>query len=741
MSMFRLSGDGMAGGTVTPELMAALKSRVELMESDFSGVTAGDYDAVRLCEWDGQNRDGLLHDDGINEAFPFEGAPDFRVRLADGIINEEALMYLLAAMRAQIYVIGPGSGVQRGKKLQALAEWMKSSLWGKKYARAVLELAQYVLGDSPAVGMMKVTWRNVKRIRVMEISTPEAVELFTAGFMEQFLLANPDAVREEAAIAANAAQTEFAGELSAAGDDMDEDLASRLVDALPYLSQRRAKRVVRDLRLYGKAKFPRPMTVFEGPDLEAARFFTDFVFEGYATSFDDLDCWFEPVWLTEAGARQLALEEGWSQAFQDALFGTETNHADGGNMKGKATLLVAGQTEAPEQHKEHFQVIRAWVQLTNDDGVVGRYWLTFRKDIPEAATPLRSMDYPHGQWPAVFFEREVLNKALLAGRGITELVSGEQGILKLLVDGFGANAVLNNTPAILSSGTKNSGQNYIEPLYEIQLRTGGKFEFMDGPKAPVQVPEMIKWLERNVDAQHGRPNADVPQTRTDMIRQARVIWFLIQLGDVWRQALALCQEYMTPELLEAVTGRDGAAIIKDKKEIEGPFTLSLHFNPEDLDIDKLKAKAAMIKDVLVPLSPGTISTSEVVAHVVNALFPQLELVKAGDQAQSDEIADEENQYIRILAGLEDKRPTDGSIAYGTRLQWLQGQLERNMAQVQALPAEAKLRLEDRLAFLGAQDEQFGTNAQIGREGAERIAGGGPGGPSGHGGPDGRALAG
>jgi hypothetical protein len=55
-------------------------------------------------------------------------------------------------------------------------------------------------------------------------------------------------------------------------------------------------------------------------------------------------------------------------------------------------------------------------------------------------------------------------------------------------------------------------------------------------------------------------------------------------------------------------------------------------------------------------------------------------------------------------------------------------LQRNVAQVQALPTETKLRLEDRMAYLGAQDEQFGTNAQIGREGAERMAeGGGEGG--------------
>lgn len=717
MSMFRLSGDGMANGTVSDDLLTMLKGRLEQMQTDFAGVDPRAWEPVRLCAWEGQDKDGLRHDESGAEAFPFEGAPDFRVRLADGIINDEALLYLVAAMRAQIYVIGPGNGAQRGKSLQALAEWLKTSLWGRKYIRTVLEVAQYMLADTPAVGLVKVVWREVKKLRLEELTLPAAVELFSTGFMEQYKAGNPDATDEEAAVMAGAAREEFAGMLSAPGDEDDEALAELLLGALPYLKKARARRVVKDLRKFQVAKFPRPATVFEGPDLEACRFFEDFVFDGYATSFDDLDCWFEPLWLTEAAGRQLALDEGWSEQFQDDLFGVSADHTEGGGKKGVAAIRIGSAAEEPEEHREHYQVLRAWLQLTNDDGIVGRYWLTFRPDIG-AATKLRSMDYSHGKWPAVFFEREVLNKAVLAGRGIPELVCGEQGILKVLVDGIGANAVLNFTPPILDYGRKDSGQPYIEPLAAIQMRNpNGIFKFMDGPRAPTGVIDTIRWMEQNVDAAHGRPNSLVPQARTDMVRQAKVIMFLGQLAEVMAQSMMLCQEFMTPELLEKVTGKDGAAIIKDKKEIEGPFTLSVHFNPEDMDIEKLTKKATVVKDILMQMDrEGIIATSEICAHVVGALFPQLEFVKSGDQAKSDEIEDEENTYVRLLAGLQDKRPTDGSIAYEMRAQWLEGHLQQNMDQVAGLPDATKLRIEERLEFLRAQAEQFGQNAQIGREG-------------------------
>jgi hypothetical protein len=720
MSLFRLSGDGMADGrNASPELMTMLKDKVAEFNQDYRDETGGAFDAVRLCVWNNQDRDGLRHNTETEDAFPFEGAPDYRYRLADRIINETAMIWLLAAMRAQVTIVGPGSGIQRGKKLQALAEWIRSSLWGKNYARTILELAQYTNGDSPAIGLVKCEWRNVKALKAEEITTEQAMEIFVTAFLAKFQEMSPDAVEEEAGEAARVAGEEFEASLASEDPEALDAMSERLTEALPYLTMRRARRVMKDLKKYGKAVFPRPITVFEGPDIQAAQFYRDFIFDKNATDFESLDLWFEPLWLTESSARKLAIEEGWSRKFQDELFGDEDGaHVDGAHgRKGIPDMQIGMVGEDPDLHKDHYQVLRARLQLTNDDGIVGHYWVTFRSDIEDSATPLRLAD-----WPGVLFQREVLGKQLLAGRGITELVSGDQGLLKLLVDGFGINSILNSAPPVLDYGRKDSGQIYIEPLLSISLRNAqSKVEFMKGPEFPRQTPEIIQWLERNVDIYFGRPNEGVPAALTDVIKQGQLIWFLAQLAEVWKQALILCQKYMTPEMLEKVTGKNGAAVIQNKEDIDGPFTLTLHFNPEDLDLEKLKVKIELIKSILPMDQKGIVSLSEVVAHFVGAVFPQFELVKSEDQAQSDEIKDEQNVYMRLLAGLEDERPTDGSLSYGVRLQWLESHMQENMDKIAALDDKTKLMLEDRLEFLRAQAEQFGQNAQIGREGAERKA--------------------
>jgi len=721
MSVFRLSGDGLADGRVASvELMEMLKEKVAEFNRDYAGHEGGTYDNMRLCVWENQHADGLRHGSDDEPAFPFEGAPDFRVRKADQIINEKAMMWLIAAMRAQVTIVGPGKGIQRGKKLQALAEWLRGTLWGRRYARAILELAQYVNGDTPAVGLMKVEWRNVKQLKAEEITLETAMEIFVTAFLAKFQEMQPDAVEAEAAEAAALAGGEFEAAIGSEDPQVLEQMAMRLTEALPYVKMRRARKVMKDLKKFGRAMFPRPVTVFEGPSIEAAQFYRDFIFEKWATDFEALDIWFEPLWLTESSARKLAVEEGWSRKFQDALFGEQDGEPfeDGTNSKrGVADLDIGMENESTDYHRDHFQVVRARLQLANDDGIVGHYWITFRSDVEDAATGLKLAD-----WPGVLFEREVLGRQLLAGRGVTELVSGDQGTLKVLVDGFGTNAILNGAPPILDYGRKDSGQIYIEPLLSIALRNANsRVEFMKGPEFPRQTPEMIAWIERNLDGYFGRPNEDVPAGITEVVKQGELIWFLSQLAEVWKQALLLCQRYMTPEMLDRVTGKNGAAVIQDKAEIEGPFSLTLHFNPEDLDLEKLKVKVDLLKSILPLDQKGIVSTSEAVAALLSAIFPQFEMVKTEDQAQSDEVRDEQNVYMRMLAGLEDERPTDGSISYGARLQWLEGHMEQNMEKIAALDDKTKLMLDDRREFLRAQAEQFGKNAEIGREGAERKA--------------------
>lgn len=716
--MFTIKGDGLVDGKVDANLMQLLRGKVTELNTTYQNWTPRQYEAERLCVWAGQSRDGLKHDTDHDVARPFDGAPDVRVRLADKLINETNLMFLLAVMRAQIYVIGPGQGVQRAKKLMALAEWLKTSLWGKKFARSVLELGNYVMGDSPGIGLMMVPWREVKGLKIEEIDTDTAASIFAAGFAAQYAAAEPDAVDADVAAAGEVARQEFLTVLGGTDQQAIDDMALRMTETLSYLRPARARKVLASLKRTGRAKFPRPFDEYVGPDLEACRFGEDFVFEEGARDFHDLDVFFQGRWLSEGQARALALEEGWSNAFQEALLGSGKTGEDGGGLKGKEGLRFVN--DPVEEHKEHYQVVRAFVRLANEDGIVGRYWITFHPDIEQPATGLQNSDYPGGGWPGVLFENEVLGKRLLQARGITEMVVGDQALVKKLMDTFGANAILNGVPPIISSNRKDKGKLALASMMEIELKANGKLDWMKGPSFPTQTPDMLDRIHAGLDEQFGRPSRTVPDMLTGPVRQAKILMLLDGMKEVFKLALMQCQLWMPDELLERVTGRDGASLIKSRAELEGPFTLALRFDPDDLNLDLLQKKAAMLKDIIGPLDrEGVISWSEAVAHLVGAVFPQLEFVRPTDQAKSDEISDEQEQFVKLMAGIEDNRPTDGSIGYGTRAQWLEDHLTNHPELGERLDERTKLRILDRVEFLRAQEQQFGQNAQIGREGAER----------------------
>lgn len=722
--MYTIKGDGLVNGKVDEKLMVLLKKRLSDLNTQYEREAPRAYESTRRCIWPGMSPDGLKHDDPIAgiRAKPFDGAPDVRVRTADKIINELSLMFLLAAMRAQLYIVGPGNGVMRAKKLMALAEWIKTSLWGRQYARAILELGNYVFGDTPAVGLMMVPWREIKSIKIEEIDKDEAAGIFAAGFASQYMTADPFAIDADIRDAAERAREEFLAVLDTDDKEQIRQLADRMAEMMPYMKRARAYRVLTDLKRSGAAKFPRPYTTYEGPALEPMRFGEDFVIDSYARDFHGANDIYFGVWLTESQARELALEEGWSESFQEMLFGVGETGEEGNGLKGKAALKYGGVDSSNDQHKDQYQVVRAFIRLANDDGVVGRYWITFHPEIEMPATGLNCSDYPTDGWNGVFFEREVLGKCILDSRGVSELVVGDQALMKKLYDGFGANAIINNVPPVLTHGRKDKGQLFIAPLYEIELRSAqGRAEFMKGPQAPTGSAQMIERIQTGIDEQFGRPSQSVPELLTNSIRQGTMTWMLIQLAEVWKMSIMQCQEWMPDETLQMVVGKDGVSIIRERGDIRGPFTLMMRFDPDDMNMEILSKKAKLLKDVLQPLDNNrVVSWDDTVAHLVGAIFPQLEFVKTTDQAKGDEIDDEQQQFVKMMVGLDDNRPSDGSLAYGVRAQWLEQHLQTHPEMAERTDEKTKLRLLDRLEFLRAQERQFGLNAQIGREGAERT---------------------
>lgn len=728
-------GDGMLSEPDLQDLKDAVSQIVTDADQANIWSTRLEAENTRYCYWPGQDSDGRKHasNNSDEKVMPFEGASDGRHRLADMIVNEDVMLVVLASLRAQIGVKGIESDdASYAGKLEIVHRWLVNNHLGVDYIRELIRLANYVFADSPAVGLMGVCWRRELALRMERIDLDKLLELYVGIVMEDFARAEADGQvqyteaewQERVNAAALSFQQAFQDEEN--GDDL---LAAMLQQMFPNLRPARARKVIRELRQNGQAGFPVPYERRNGPELRAKRIFDDWFISSGAFDFQSAAIYFEPEWLSETQVRQRQVSEGWSKTFVDKLLGKTGDPADGGN-EGKPAFPEYIEDEngkllklGTDRFRGLYQVITAYYQAVNEDGVPGRYFVTFHMDVDEAATPRRLLDYAHGLYPGHVFTREVLGKRMLDSRGIPELAGVHQSMVKLFMDSFGDNAQLSGVPPIVTRGRKNQGALYIAPLLELPARRDGDYQWLRPPEYPRQIDTMIARYNAELDQYHGRPSEAVPESVQALHREWKVLWWLANLREVHRQMLQLVQQYMPDELLTRITNRQGLPVARSREEIQGQFDLSVTFDARDFDPEYLKILGETIKNLLMAMDRDqTIQPSIVVKTLFYRLAPDMAeaALQDVDAAAANEIEDEMQRYLQIRGGIEPARVTDGSQNYPLRLKLYQDLQQLNPQVYASMPGDQKEILQRHIEHLDAMAQQYGENVRIGQEGARRA---------------------
>jgi len=738
------------GGTslVTEPSLAELKSEVDgiVAESkDAIWATRVDTDATRFCQWDNQSADGLKHAaafDNEEEPEPFEGASDMRVRTADMLINEDVVLLLVAAMRAQINFRGVESkDTKRAGNMAIVMRWVLRNLWGVKWLRELTKLANYYVGDSPAVGLLGIRWKREIALKMEKLTAQGLMELYLAQVQEVLgesgLTAGGTPALPGADIEEQAHQAAADFLVALQSKELGEEiLAEKLLEYFPGLRPKRARKVIKSLRETGAAEFPVPYEKMNGPDIRAERLYEDWFVSLNTTEFQKARVYFEAEWLTKAQIIERAVSEGWSDEFVEGVIGKRK--ADGtreGGHEGEAAFPeyirdVNGALAArdPSFYKGLYQILTAYYQATNEDGVPGRYCVVFHYDVDIPATERVLIDYAHGLYPGHCFQREVLTGRLCDSRGISQLAGPFQGLMKVYCDSFGDHAQIAGVPPIITRNRQRMGALHIKPMLELQAKRDGDFEWMKPPIYPRTVVDMIKELRRQTDEYFGRTNPDVAPDVVQLKREFKILWWLMNVREALVQVFQLVQQYMPDETLRRITNRQGEPILKSREEIQGQFDLELQFNPQDLDPEYLKTVGGIVKDMLMAMDRDkTIRSAPIVSALLWRLAPDLADAALVDLegANRAETEDEIKAYHAIRAGTEPELPDDGSINYALRLE-LYRNMEGMNPDIYRDMAPDKLKiLQSRLQRLEVLAQQYGENVQIGREGGARALGQGP----------------
>ena len=678
-------------------------------------------DDIRFCRWEGQSPDGLKHADELDgEApFPFEGARDCRVRSADALANEHVLVLTAAAFGAALNVkpmeIRDGGWADR---MNTLLRWVLFTQLGADYVREIWRLCQYQEGDSPAAAVLGVWWRKEEALRM---------ELVDLGKVITEAAINSGQTRESA--------PNFVEGLKAVLLDKEQEAAAAdwCRVAYPALKPARARKVARELREKGTASFPVKYVAVNRPEMCAYRLFQDIFVPLNTAQPRRARCYFLREWLTEVDlvARKTSTGYGsapYTDTFVDAvlqhegktgfsLYERNAVQSDGANN----LRLVEMSTDL---HKGEYEVITAVFRAVNEDDVPGIYTLPFSCFVDEAACRRALLDFAHGEYPFTWFAREVLTGRAVDSRGVPELEQTDQQLEKFIFDSFSDNASLAALPMIETPRSRGKLQLVIGPLKQQKVDRPGQIRYIEAPQYPAAVEKLAILLRERRDQFWGRISLTNPPALTQLHQQGRVNLFLGSLKDALKQMLQLCQQYLTDEELQRITGANGLAVARSREEIQGQFDLDLSFSTIGLDFEMLVKMAEVIGRYILPMDTlNTVQRDQLVRWLFNALNPNLaeSVWRPSESANADETKDEAINFARIMAGDEPPMQAEGQ-NFALRLQTLRDILQKNPEiQKKATPLSRQM-LEARMEHLSNQVQQQ-QNAQIGARVGASVLGG------------------
>jgi hypothetical protein len=728
---------------LTAEEMAEIKAEASDIQSVQHNVWGARVDSLttRLCRWSGQSADGRKHASANDDepVRPFEGACDNRVRLADMLTSEDVELCFVAAMRARIRVAGTDSGdSDRAGKIEILLKWVLNNQVGFAYVQELLRWLNFIHGDSPALGMFYTVWRRQESLEMREVTPESMMQMWAQRETQAQMQMGGVRTEEELQAAYQASAQEFMQALQAQDDYADAVIAQSLRSYFPHLSEKRALKVVVELRKVGRAQFPVPYVKFDGPEMRAKRFFEDFYLPMNTRDYPSARMVFMPEWMSRTEILERAREEGWSEKFVEGVLGKPT--ADGKREHGQEGVATFKEYHSRSEDgalversggdfRGLYQVMRVLMRRVNDDGITGVYMATLHLNVNEPAHKWRLMD-ARGDYPGHVMAREVLTPRLVDSRGVPEVSGSEQELMKLLLDSFGDHAQLAGVPPLKGYGMDTEGDLVIAPLKWLPMRkANSSVEWMAPPEYPRTVVEFMRQLRRHVNEFHGRPGGpgeEVPDLLVQMKREFKVFWFLANLREVYRSLLNLCQLYMSDEVVARVTNARGEVLFRSREEIQGNYDVDLAFDPRDLDIEYLKTTVEFLMQLVQTLDQSkTIDTGPLVKLVLWRAMPEVagEAIRDVQTATASEVDGEMRSLTEILAGREPPLPDDGSINYATRLQMYDEFNAMNPAAFQRYPEDAQKILQSRLDRMKVLSEQYGVNRQIGRQGGKAALGG------------------
>lgn len=693
--------DALAIASVNPHVGDLLSEYNRSMVNSSQGNLVTKFDNIRFARWTGQTDDGKKHSENRPEgspAWPFEGASDVRNRLIDSSCNELTYLLVTAFDKADIRA-NPNelNDAQISSVGTTLLHWVKDNKLCHQLRKEAELGAQYAL---------QYGW-----------------SAFFVGWQQNISKRSQPLSMQEVMVMAQSSGSQTLAELPQLIVNAPDQAAAIIQAAVPDLTTREAKRMVKELAQTGQTTYDQEYVSRNLPEIVALKPWDEIIFPPEAADLQRARVIFRRTWMSEVELREKVTTEGWNPDWVELALQQlgKSSTFYNINLLPTTTMLAYNGTN----YSNMVEVVYCYTKSMDGDAPAIFYTVI----CPQAASNMpqatdswaihERLDYAHGEYPFVEFRREQLRRAITDTRGIPELAATDQDEIKAQHDSIRDHTAFSTLPPI--KVVKRIGTiNKVGPGVQLPVVNQSDYTFMDPPaREPSTAFNLIQRVEASHAAYFGTTNALVPPIKTQLLQQALVNSWLNTWRAVFKQMFALCCQYMSPEEIQRITG---STLPQDLSDIHNEFDLNVRFDVMNLDKEYVAQKIQFLSQIAQMDVGGVLDRNRLTEMMIQAIAPEMskELIINQQQASQKMYKDVQSDIGMMLLGNEvlyqEKDPTAQ-----TKLQFTQQIMQQNPKAQGALQSDPNFQqlFQNYVKNLQMSIMQQ-QNAQIGRLGVTPV---------------------
>ncbi len=655
-------------------------------------------DETRFATWNGQSRDGKKHAKDLGrQPFPWEGASDTRIRLADEVCSFMVNLSTSAIGRAALNVAGVEASDHKAASAVALyLRWQLSTLMQPGWEEELELHAEYAAQYGWSV--LHVIWDRCYA------QTPRTINLQSlSGFL-----------------GVNAPQQLDA--LTAALEDEEEYIADLLVASNDGLTRTKALKHIREIVKDGETTFELPDMARNQAKIVALRPYHEILFPPETNDLQRARAIFRREYYTVAEIEEKATNGEWDKDWVDEVKKT-AGHSSQVWDQGLSPVL--GSSERIEEKTNLIEVIHAYSRRVTDSGNPGIYMTVFSPYLEkdprgnEIYAEHKLVTEAGDTYPFETFTREKVRRSPIESRGVSEIVKTWQAEYKAQSDMVFDRSSFDTLPP-LKVPLRYGQRIKVGPGVQVSEQRPGDIGWMESPRRGAELAfTLMDHIQLRTDRYFGRPNAGIPPVETQLRQQAYVHRWLRHMSSVIGRIWDLTQVFDTDERFAMVTGTD-MPLPRDPKK----YNFTLHFDVRELDNEFVEKKLQAISQFVLPEDTmGIVDRTKLIRKKLQVIDPTLADELVIEQAEaSQQMFDEMNSQVALMSLGNQPNFVESDPSAGIKMQFVQQIIQNN-------PKYQKQMQEDeqfaQLVQQFAQNLQMSItqqqNAQIGRIGVNPNA--------------------